>query len=804
MRRLSKFALHLSVLCGALVCAEFAPAQSAATASTTAWHDGRFHVDAAGLIGRSDIILGQPNLDPGQAMPLGNGSLGVAVWSENGFTAQLNRADTLPNRYSPGQVVIPGLSTLTQAKDYSGRLNLYNGEFQEKGGGMTATAYVRPDTDALIIAVTGANPNEQQTAQLKLWPPRTPQAIADGTVGLLSQTWIDDQAPGASGRTFGSLSAITAHGRDVSVVVTDPRTITVSFKPYPDGHFEIIASAPHYDGKQKPLTVVRSKLSGTGKVENRAWWNAFWHRAPAIKITSSDGAGEYMENLRNLYLFDAVAEKGAEYPGSQAGVADMLSSARDVHHWDSSAFWHWNLRMQVAANISAGLPELNAPYFNLYRQNLANIEDWTKKNMRGSPGSCIPETMRFNGAGIEYEADWKPVSIGRDCDLNFTPYYNARTLSTGAEVSLWIWQQYLATNDRKFLADNYPVMASSARFLLAYQKLGQDGLLHTSPSNAHETQWDVTDPTTDIAASMALYPVMIEAAKLLGKDPDLIQKLQAALPKIPPLPRTQPDHAKTLLPPSADAEGEDVIAESYLPGAVNHNAENIGLEPVWPYDLIGDTSLLFALARRTYTHRLFSGVADWSFDPLQAARLGLGSEVRSTLIKITESSQHSPNGLANWDKEYGEFYVEQVGVVAAALQEMLVQDYDGLIRIAPAVPSEWSVDGSVYVRGKTKVDVQIRNGVITTAVIEAGTTQQIKVRNPWPGQSVEVISSKAGIKVMNGAVLIFPVVAGTSYQIKRSDTLTATPNFEAVSGTPASSAKKLGSVQIGLFRAKSR
>jgi len=425
---------------------------------------------------------------------------------------------------------------LTREKDYSGRLDLYNGEFQEKGGGMTATAYVQPDTDALIIDVTGANPNEQQTAQLKLWPPRTPQAIADGTVGLLSQTWIDDQAPGASGRTFGSLAAITAHGRDVSVAVTNPLTITASFKPYADGHFEIIASAPHYDGKQTPQTGARPTLSGAGKVTNRAWWNAFWHRAAAIKIASSDGVGEYMENLRNLYLFDAVAEKGTEYPGSQAGVADMLSSARDVHHWDSSAFWHWNLRMQVAANISAGLPELNAPYFNLYRQNLTNIEDWTKKNMRGAPGSCIPETMRFNGAGIEYESEWKPTSIGRDCDLNFTPYYNARTLSTGAEVSLWIWQQYLATDDRKFLADNYPVMASSARFLLAYQKLGKDGLLHTSPSNAHETQWDVTDPTTDIAASMALYPVTIQAAKLLGKDPELIQQLQTALPKIPPFP----------------------------------------------------------------------------------------------------------------------------------------------------------------------------------------------------------------------------------------------------------------------------
>jgi alpha-L-fucosidase 2 len=84
-------------------------------------------------------------------MPLGNGNLGVAVWSADGFTAQLNRADTLPERCSPGQAVLPGLSVLTDAKDYAGRLNLYEGEFQEHGGGMTATEYVQPDTSLRIL-----------------------------------------------------------------------------------------------------------------------------------------------------------------------------------------------------------------------------------------------------------------------------------------------------------------------------------------------------------------------------------------------------------------------------------------------------------------------------------------------------------------------------------------------------------------------------------------------------------------------------------------------------------------------------
>lgn len=793
-------ALAISILVAA---ATSAHAQDA-SGDTTAWRGGEFHVDTAGLISRSNIVLARANTLAKEAMPLGNGTLGIAVWSADGLTAQLNRADTLPDRLSPGQVVIPGLSTLTGATDYSGHLDLYNGEFREQGGGMTATAYVQPETDTLVIDVTGAKADQQQTAVLKLWSPRAPHAAVHGKVGLLSEAWLDNKNPESSGRPFGSLSAITAEGRDISVTVTDAYTVSVSFLPYPDGHFRILVAAPHFDGHGDIFSIAHSAFVPVNPEAHRTWWHQFWNRAALIKVHSGDGAGDYMENLRNIYLFSAAAERGVEYPGSQAGVADMLSSARDAHRWDSSSFWHWNLRMQVAANLGAGLPDLNAPYFNLYRENLPSIEDWTQRYMKGRPGACIAETMRFNGRGIEYESSWKPISIGRDCDADFHPYYNARTLSTGAEVSLWIWQQYLATNDRAFLAANYPVMASSARFLIAYQQAGPDGLLHTSPSNAHETQWDVTDPTTDIAAAQAFYPVVIQAAKLLGKDAELIRQLQNAIPKIPPLPRTQaqPTGARTLLSAADDASGEDVIAQSYLPGAQGHNAENIGLEPIWPYDLIGDTSPLFPLALRTYEHRSFKGVADWSFDPIQAARLHLGSEVASTLRIITQHSQHTVNGFANWDRNYGEFYIEETGIVADALQEALAQDYDGVIRIAPAIPPDWDFDGSVFVRGKTKVDIETRNGKLVIAVIEAGSTASLRVRNPWPGQSVDILAGAAGTKVVHdesAGDLTFQAMAGTKYLLQRHDMpVTALP-FAPVSSVAAHEAKKFGPVQIGLF-----
>lgn len=82
---------------------------------------------------------------------------------------------------------------------------------------------------------TGALAGEPRTALLRLWAPRTTDAVAEGPVGLLSQACIDDKEPGASGHPFGSLSAITAEGRDVSTAVTDPLTVTLTFKPFEDG-----------------------------------------------------------------------------------------------------------------------------------------------------------------------------------------------------------------------------------------------------------------------------------------------------------------------------------------------------------------------------------------------------------------------------------------------------------------------------------------------------------------------------------------------------------------------------------------
>ena len=791
---------------------------AAAATATTAWQNGGFQLDPDGVVSQSDIVLGQPNQSGDQSMPLGNGSLGVAAWAANGFTAQLNRSDTMPDRKSPGQVTIPGLTALTHAADFSGRLDLTDGVLEESGGGMTLKAWVATAKDELVVDVTGANPATTETASINLWSGRKPTAAVAGTVGTLAETWQDNTEAGSSGQTFGSLAAITAGGQDVSTSVVSPTQVQTSFKPNADGSFRVVVAAPTWAGQGDPGATATSLIGGDATATEAdlltgqdSWWNTFWTHSGLVEASSTDGDAAYIENLRTLYLYEeAASEKAGYYPGNQAGDADMFDWDQDTQTWTPSEYWLWNMRAEISANMSSGNYALNTPIFNMYIQDLPNIEAWTKQQMGGLPGACVPEVMRFNGNGGD-----PGKGANSACSEPGSPNWNALDITSGPELSMYMWEQYQGTDDLAFLKSAFPFMEATAQFLLAYQQVGSDGLLH-AVANAHETQWAVQDPTTDIAADQALFPIIGQAAALVGdtsaSDPLLAQFVQADK-EIPPYPRTDDATKSQLLNPdytqaetdAADATGTDMIGISYQPAAQRQNGENIELEPLWPWNQVSDQdTTLYALEQRAYTNRPNSGGNDWSFDAVDAARLEQPSQVESNLVSLTESHQVYTNGFADIGSSVGyQPYMEQSAGVATAVDEALAQDYDGIVRFAPAWPSDWNVSGSVYIQNNDKVDVQVENGQLVTAAIEAGSTGTLQVKNPWAGQQVEVVDgsdpSTVVVPPTSTAILSVPVTSGSSYLVQQVSAPTSSLPFAQVTGSAPTTDRHLGGkVQLGL------
>lgn len=745
---------------------------TAEAAPSSAWIGNRFEQDTPNLVRRANIVLGDAPVQAQQLMPLGNGQLGAAVWAANGFTAQLNRTDTWPTRRSPGQVTIPGLARLTTADDYRGTVDLYDATFRQQGGGMTATTYVRADKDQLVVDVTGADPDTTQTARISLQNGRNPAAGADAGIARLAETWVDTGSfGGGTGKTFGSLAAVTAGGRDVTAAVVDARTVEISFKPNQDGTFRVLIGAPTWTGGDARATaeaLLSADSAGNLRAAHTQWWRDYWNKVGLIRLTSADGTADYMENLRTLFLYvQASAERGT-FPTGQAGTQPMFSFGRDTQEWGGGHYWFWNMRMHLEANRGAGNTDANLPRFRLYRDNLESIRKWTQERMGGRPGICVPETMRFDGTGWYTGTDDGNPS----CYQGGPPEWNRRNLTTASQVGLQVWRHYLATDDRAFLEHNYPLLADAARFLLAYAVEGADGKLHTSPSNAHETQWDVSDPITDRLAMKTLFPTVIEAATLLDRDAELVGQLQAAIPKILDLPREL-------------RGGQTVFAYSADPLAQLRNVENLDLEPIFPWNVVTDqTPEEFELAKASYATRRFVNANDWSLDPVDAARLHNGPEVAERLRATTNAYQLYSNGLAHigTSGQLSKPYDEHSGVTALAINEALATDFDGILRIAPAVPPGWNAEGTVFLRHRSKVHVQVQDGIITTAALVNGpAARDVRVKNPWP--EAQVVNganpSQVVVETTTASTLTIPAAANGTYLIQRpsapTDALPKTP-----------------------------
>lgn len=773
-------------------------------APTTAWSDGSWHVDTADVVRHDNIVLNASPTLGKFSMPVGNGTAGAAVWGQNGFTAQLNRVDTMPDRRSAGWLTIPGLAALTNAADYHGSVDLYDATFRQSGGGMTATTYMRADKDELVVEVTGADPSAVQSATVDLQSGRRPTATADGSVGVLAETWVDRASyTGGTGKTFGSLAALTAAAPDVVASKPTNNSVRIQFHPRPDGSYRIVVGVPHYDGGDA-LAVARDVLgtdtdatSDELTAGHLSWWHDYWSRANLVQATSADGDADFMANLRTIYLYTAASSERGEYPASQAGVNPLFNFTRDTQQWGGGHYWFWNLRMQLAANLSSGVSELNNPFLHMYSSDLPSIEDWTRANYPNTEGICLPETMRFDGTG------WY-VGTGNgnaSCHPSETSY-NAKTQTSAAELASWVWRQYQMNDDKQFLAQYYPLIREAAKFLLSVSTVGDDGKLHTF-SNAHETQWDVHDPITDIAAMKMLFPIAIRATQILDADDAFVVQLKAALPRIPDFPRTDRATHRQLKTAADDGDGNTVLGFSSDPAAQRRNSENLDLEPVWPYNLISDTSPLFDLAKVTYANRLYRNSNSWTYDAVHAARLGLGSEVAASLHRQANSFAKYPSGLAAFSSNMTEPYDETDGVVSLALNESLATDYDGLLRIAPSIPPGWNVAGTVSLQHQSKVHVQVNDGTVTTLVVESGSNHAMRVRNPWAGQPVQVIDSKGRLVVpaTDAATIEFNAHTGFSYVIEQVAHPLADQAFAPLGGDPATAPRQLaGSTStIGLL-----
>ena len=218
-------------------------------------------------------------------------------------------------------------------------------------------------------------------------------------------------------------------------------------------------------------------------------------------------------------------------PGGQPANLQGIWNAQVNAPWDAKYTININAEMNYWPALVGNLAETQQPLFSMIR-DLSETGATTAQEMYGCKGWVAHHnTDLFRVSGPIDGTTWGMFPTG------------------GAWLTTHIWQHYLYTGDKDFLAQYYDVMKGAADFLVDY--------LQTYPANGevkNAAGWLVSVPTvspehgplgkrTTVTAGSTMdnqiifdvFTQVLAAAKVLGKDEAELAPLSAALKRLPPM-----------------------------------------------------------------------------------------------------------------------------------------------------------------------------------------------------------------------------------------------------------------------------
>ncbi len=313
-----------------------------------------------------------------------------------------------------------------------------------------------------------------------------------------------------------------------------------------------------------------------------------------------------------------------------------------------------------------------------------------------------------------------------------------------AWLTLSLWEHYEYSGDVQYLRERaYPLMRNAAVFLL--KNLFDDGKGHlvSGPSLSPENQYYAADhqkasldvsPTMDVEITTALFRRVIEGAKTLNVDENLQRDLASALTKLVPL---QVGHFGQLQEWRNDYEEVE-------PGH-RHLSHLFG---VYPSGEINPTTPdLYKAARVSLERRLANGGGGtgWSRAWVVClwATFGEADQAEESL-RVLFSKSTWPNLFDLHPPEI--FQIDGNLGATAGIARMLLDSGNGNLALLPALPSAWK-EGRVTglrAKGGLTVDIEWKNGAVTTAVLRADKAQDLRV-SARGTEGLRVVHLPAGV-----------------------------------------------------------
>lgn len=393
------------------------------------------------------------------------------------------------------------------------------------------------------------------------------------------------------------------------------------------------------------------------KADHREHWRNFWQRS---SVTIPDKLLEDLWHI-NLYAIACSSGKGGAMREQACGL-NGLWDIKQPTKWGS--MWYWDVNIQAA-------------FWPLYTANHLEVAE------------------AFNDGLLSYvEEAEKMAKQFYGLDGVAGDYPHALYFSIWPWCAQFLWDYYRFGADEVFLREKaYPLFKRIARFFegyLAYDatKRQYDVFPDISPEQGPLTR----NSTCTLAAVKYLFRIAAEANERLGEAEEDRRKWKEIAERIAPYPYgNSPRYGPVLL------DSEWAPADMHL----RHPSLLMPIYPVGEIDRYSGAPLR-ELAENTLRYageNTEFGMFQFGWLSCAASRLGKGDLALRLLYEQGIDLSLRCNGLFAEETErwmnycnitneplYHPFMMEASGEIVASVNEMLLQSYDGVIEVFPAVP----------------------------------------------------------------------------------------------------------------------